>query len=51
MSNHLAIATVTATLDKLLEKRVDADVPGAKVTMVSPETAGGGLPRDRKSVV
>ncbi len=50
MSNHLAIATVTATLDKLLEKRVDADVPGAKVTMVSPETAGGGLPSTRVNI-
>jgi Pvc16 N-terminal domain/IPT/TIG domain len=50
MSNHLAIATVTATLDKLLEKPVEDDVPGAKVTMVSPETAGGGLPATRVNI-
>src|SRR4051794_32721885 len=50
MSNHLAIATVTATLDKLLEKPVDHDVPGAKVTMVSPETTGGGLPSTRVNI-
>jgi Pvc16 N-terminal domain/IPT/TIG domain len=50
MSNSLAIATVTATLDKLLEKPVDDDVPGAKVTMVSPETAGGGLPATRVNI-
>jgi hypothetical protein len=50
MSNHLAIATVTATLDKLLEKPIDDDVPGAKITLVSPETAGGGLPATRVNI-
>jgi uncharacterized protein DUF4255 len=50
MSNHLAIATVTATLDKLLEKRVDTDVPGAKVTMVRPDTTGAGLPATRVNI-
>jgi Pvc16 N-terminal domain/IPT/TIG domain len=50
MSNHLAIATVTATLDKLLETPVGTDVPGAKVTLVSPETAGGGLPNTRVNI-
>jgi hypothetical protein len=37
MSNHLAIATVTATLRDLLFGAVSVDVPGADVTMVRPD--------------
>ena len=44
MSNHLAIATVTATLRDLVFSSVSADVPGADVTMVRPDGAGSGVP-------
>ena len=38
MSNFLAVATVTAALQRLLEQPVAADVPGAKVTTDRPDT-------------
>src|SRR6266511_314447 len=44
MSNHLAIATVTATLRDLVFSAVSADVPGADVTMVRPDGTGSGVP-------
>jgi len=44
MSNHLAIATVTATLRDLLFSAVSVDVPGADVTMVRPDGPGSGVP-------
>ena len=44
MSNYLAIATVTATLQRLLQTAVQLDVPGAKVTTVRPEATGGKTP-------
>lgn len=44
MSNHLAIATVTATLRDLLFSAVSVDVPGADVSMVRPDGAGSGVP-------
>jgi hypothetical protein len=44
MSNHLAIATVTATLRDLVFSSVNADVPGADVTMVRPDGTGSGVP-------
>jgi hypothetical protein len=44
MSNYLAIATVTATLQRLLQASVQQDVLGAKVTTVKPDAAGGGTP-------
>ena len=44
MSNHLAIATVTATLRDVVFSSVSADVPGADVTMVRPDGAGSGVP-------
>jgi uncharacterized protein DUF4255 len=44
MSNHLAIATVTATLRDLLFAAVSVDIPGADVTMVRPDGAGSGVP-------
>ena len=37
MSNFLAIATVTATLSRVLQAAVSADVPGATVSTVRPE--------------
>jgi hypothetical protein len=45
MSNHLAIATVTATLRDLVFGAVSVDVPGADVTMVRPDGAGSGVPK------
>ncbi|MEC4806337.1 MAG: DUF4255 domain-containing protein [Jaaginema sp. PMC 1079.18] len=36
MSNHLAIATVTATLQRTLQAAVQADVYGARVTTMQP---------------
>ncbi len=45
MSNYLGIATVTATLQRLLQGAVQLDVAGARVTTVRPETLGqGGTP-------
>jgi Pvc16 N-terminal domain len=41
MSNFLAIATVTATLRQLIQDSVEVDVPGAGVSTVSPNKAGG----------
>jgi hypothetical protein len=45
MSNHLAIATVTATLRDLVFGAVSVDVPGADVTMVRPDGGGSGVPK------
>ncbi len=42
MSNFLAIATVTATLSRVLQAAAGADVPGAAVTTVRPEATGNG---------
>ncbi len=44
MSNHLAIATVTATLQRILQDTVQADVEGARVTTVRPDNVGRGIP-------
>jgi hypothetical protein len=45
MSNHLAIATVTASLRRMLQGVVAADVSGAAVTTVRPTESGAGLPQ------
>lgn len=42
MSNHLAIATVTATLKRILQEEVGGDVPGAKVTTLRPDRLENG---------
>ena len=44
MSNHLAIATVTATLQRLLQQSVQTSVEGARVTPARPENQGGAAP-------
>ena len=44
MSNHLAIATVTATLQRLLQQSVQTSVEGARVTPARPENQGGSIP-------
>ncbi len=41
MSNHLAVATVTATVEDLLKGPLVRDVPGAEVSAVRPNGAGG----------
>lgn len=42
MSNFLAIATVTATLQAILQDAVSADVPGANATAARPNGSGPG---------
>jgi len=44
VSNFLAVATVTATLQQVLQSAIGADVPGAKATMVRPDAPGHGVP-------
>ena len=43
MSNHLAIATVTAALKQMLQVGISEDVPGAQVTTVRPDAASGNI--------
>ncbi len=45
MSNFLAVATVTASLRRMLQGVVSADVNGATVTTVRPTESGSGLPQ------
>ncbi|CAD5954228.1 hypothetical protein [Planktothrix agardhii] len=40
MSNYLGIATVTATLQRMLQQSVQTDVEGARVTTSRPENTG-----------
>ncbi len=44
MSNYLAIATVTATLQRMLQAAVQLDVPGASVTTTRPDASSGNMP-------
>ncbi len=44
MSNYLAIATVTATIQRVLQAALQMDVPGARVTTVRPDASGSGTP-------
>ena len=44
MSNHLAFATVTATLQRTLQAAVQTDIEGARITTVSPSEIGTGTP-------
>ncbi|MFB2891743.1 DUF4255 domain-containing protein [Aerosakkonemataceae cyanobacterium BLCC-F50] len=44
MSNYLAIATVTATLQRTLQAAIQVDLPGAKVTTVRPDGSGSKTP-------
>jgi len=45
VSNFLAIATVTATLSRAIQATAGADVPGATVTTLRPESPGNGTPQ------
>lgn len=44
MSNYLAIATLTATLQRALQASVQVDVDGARVTTVRPDRLNGASP-------
>ena len=44
MSNYLAIATVTATLQRILQDTAQVDIEGARVTTVRPDNVGRGIP-------
>lgn len=44
MSNYLAVATVTATLQRTLQAAVQTDIEGARVTTVRPSDIGNGTP-------
>jgi hypothetical protein len=44
MSNYLAIATVTATLQRLIQSSVQSDMAGAQVSTVRPDASGAGTP-------
>jgi hypothetical protein len=44
MSNFLAIATVSATLRRILNDAVSTDVPGSTVTTARPDSGAGGAP-------
>lgn len=44
MSNFLAIATATATLSQLIQDAISADVPGASVSTVRPDSNGNNVP-------
>ena len=44
MSNFLAVATVTATLQRFLQSVIGTDVPGARANTARPDVSGQGLP-------
>lgn len=44
MSNYLAVATVTATLQKILQSTIQDDVEGARVTTIRPDGVGRSTP-------
>lgn len=44
MSNYLAVATVTATLQRILQEAVQQDVDGMQVTTLPPGQIGNGTP-------
>jgi len=50
MSNHLAIATVTATFSQLLQQAATEAVPGATVTTKRPEQVDQGIPETRVNI-
>jgi hypothetical protein len=50
MSNYQAIATVTATLVRLLQSSIQLDLPGAKVTTARPHATDGKTPETGMNV-
>ncbi len=47
MSNYLAIATVTATIQRVLQNGIGVDMPGILVTTEHPGASGEGIPKKR----
>ena len=47
MSNYLAIATVTATLQRILQGALDSDLPGAQAATTRPDGTGANGPPTR----
>ncbi len=47
MSNYLAIATVTAVLQRTLIKAIEADIEGVRVTTSRPDNPSSGIPETR----
>ena len=41
MSNYLSIATITATLQRVIQQAIQTDVEGATVTTSRPDNSGG----------
>ncbi|MFL9457938.1 hypothetical protein AB0758_43810 [Tolypothrix bouteillei VB521301_2] len=44
MTNYLAVATVTATLQRVLQQALEVDLPGIVVTTEHPGDNGEGIP-------
>jgi hypothetical protein len=44
MSNYLAIPTVTAALQRVLQEAIQIDIDGTRVTMARPANAGSATP-------
>jgi hypothetical protein len=50
MSNYLAVATITATIQRTLQAIVQMDVEGSRVTTVRPSDIGNGTPESGVNV-
>lgn len=50
MSNHLAIATVTATIQRIIQASVQQDVDGTVVTTAKPDNPDGGATQPKVNV-
>lgn len=44
MSNYLAVATITATIQRTLQAAVQTDIEGSRITTVRPSDIGNGTP-------
>ncbi|MEO1761988.1 MAG: Pvc16 family protein [Cyanobacteria bacterium J06629_18] len=50
MSNHLAIATVTATIQRIVQAAVQEDIDGTVVTTARPDNQDGGTAQPRVNI-
>lgn len=50
MSNELAIATVTATIQKIIQNAIEIKVPGTLVTKADPPARGEGIPKKQINI-
>ncbi|MEM7715871.1 MAG: DUF4255 domain-containing protein [Cyanobacteria bacterium P01_A01_bin.68] len=50
MSNHLAIATVTATIQRIVQAAVQEDIDGTVVTTARPDNQDGGATQPRVNI-